>query len=162
MQKIIFLIAIASGVPKPTVAQAANALHQGVRIQVTPVNAKPQVGTLMALRNDSLFYAPGARAQLASFALEDVKSLKVTRGRNHLLGALTKGLTGAGLGIITGGLIAAAAWSEESTDFFCGGSRGACAAFGGIVGGGFGLVAGTVYGGIRGNERWESVELPRR
>jgi len=162
MQKIIFLVAIASGIPRASVAQAANALHQGVRIEVTPVNAKPQVGTLMALRNDSLFYASGARAQLAWFALADVKSLRVNRGRNHFRGALTKGLSGAALGIITGGLIAAAAWSEESTDFFCGGSRGACAAFGGMVGGGFGLVTGTVYGGIRGDERWERVELPRR
>ena len=162
MQKIILLLTVWSAVPRPSVAQAANALQQGVRIEVTTVNAKSQGGTLMSLRNDSLFYAPRAHARLASLALADIKSVRVSRGRNHLLGAVTKGLAGAAIGVAAGGLIAAATWNEESMDFFCGGSRGACAAFGATMGGGFGLATGTIYGAIQGNERWETVDLRRR
>jgi hypothetical protein len=163
MQKIILLLTVLSAFPRPSVAQKADALHQGVRIEVTPVNAKSRAGTLMSLRNDSLFYAPGTgRAQLASLALADIKSIRVSRGRNHLAGAVTKGLAGAGIGIVTGGLIAAATWKEDSMDFFCGGSRGACAAFGAMMGGGFGLATGTIYGAIQGNEHWETVDLRRR
>lgn len=132
-------------------------------MEVTPVNGKPQKGTLMLLRNDSLFYeTAGAQVQLASFAFADVKSIRVSRGRNALVGALTRGLIGTGIGALTGALIAAAAWSEESTDFFCGGSRGACAAFGGVLGAPVGLVVGTLYGAVHGNERWKTVELPKR
>ena len=163
MQKLIFLLAVASTVPQPAVAQAVSALHQGVRLEVTPRNGKPQTGTLMLLRNDSLFYEPGAAgAHVGSFAFADVRLVRVSRGRSALAGALTKGLIGTGIGMLTGALIASAAWSEESTDFFCGGSRGACAAFGGVIGGPVGLVAGTIYGAAHGNERWETVDLPRR
>ena len=162
MQKIIIAMIVLSAVPRPGVAQTASALRQGVRIEVTTVNAKSRSGTLMALTSDSLFFAPGARAQLASLAFADIKSVKVSRGRNHILGAVTKGLVGAGIGSLAGGLIAAATWKEESMDFFCGGSRGACAAFGVMMGGGFGLATGTLYGAIQGNERWETVDLRRR
>jgi hypothetical protein len=161
MRKMIFFLATLSAAPQPGVAQASNALHQGVRIEVTTVNAKSHAGTLISLRNDSLFYAPAMRTQLASLALADIKSVRVSRGRNHILGALTKGLIGAGTGFVAGGLIAGATWKEDSMDFFCGGSRGACAAFGGMMGGGIGLAIGTIYGAIQGNERWETVELRR-
>jgi hypothetical protein len=41
-------------------------------------------------------------------------------------------------------------------------SRGASAALVGILGGAGGLVVGSIYGAAHGNERWESVELPRQ
>lgn len=162
MKKIIFLFTVLLAVPRPSIAQSASALHQGVRIEVTTVNSKSQAGTLMSIRNDSLFYAPGARAQLTSLGLGDIKSIRVSRGRNHILGAITKGLVGAGIGSVAGGLIAAATWKEESMDFFCGGTRSSCGAFGVMMGGGFGLATGTLYGAIQGNERWETVDLRRR
>ncbi len=161
MQKIIIIMAVLLALPQPAVAQASSALTQGVRLEITPVNAKPQVGTLISLTNDSLLIDV-KRAQPVSMALTRIKSVKVSRGRSHFRGAVTKGLLGAGLGILTGGAIAGGTWSEESMDFFCGGSRGACVAFGSMMGGSFGLVAGTIYGAIRGDERWESVSLPTR
>jgi hypothetical protein len=173
MQKIILFLAFVFAVPQPTVAQAANALRQGVRIEVRPVNGKPQTGTLMSLRNDSLLYAPdGAQVRAtsaggaASLAFADVKSVRVSRGRNVLLGVLTKGLIGTGIGAGAGAILFAATYSEPQSSggwgclMIC--SRGATAAVGGVLGGAVGLVVGSIYGAGHGNERWESVELPRQ
>jgi hypothetical protein len=168
MQKIILFLAFVFAVPQPAVAQAANALRQGVRIEVTPVHGKSQTGMLMSLRNDSLFYAPdGAqvRATLARgaapLAFADVKSVRVSRGRNVLLGVLTKGLIGTGIGAGTGAIFGAAILRDpENCDMFCG--AGVRAAVVGVYGAAIGLIVGSIYGAGHGNERWESVELPRQ
>jgi hypothetical protein len=168
MQKIILVLAFGFAVPQPAVAQAANALRQGVRIEVIPVNGKPQTGTLMLLRNDSLFYAPeGAQVRATSaggarsLAFVDVKSVRVSRGRNALGGALSRGLIGTGIGAGIGAILGAAVLRDaENCSMFCG--AGFRATVVGMFGGGIGLVTGTIYGAAHGNDRWETVELPKR
>ena len=167
MQRLTSLFAVLLAVPLAAHAQETNALRNGVRLEITPINGKTQKGRLMAVRNDSLYYAPSGVAQrsisesaAASVAFADVKSVRVSRGRNVLLSAFVHGLIGTAIGAGTGALIAAATWSEKSNDFFCGGSRGACAAFGGVVGSPLGLIAGTIYGLATGYDRWQSVPLP--
>jgi hypothetical protein len=162
MRKIILLVALSCGIPEMIAAQEASLLQRGARIEVTPLKAKRGAGRLISVGNDSLFYLRDPGAHSESVALSDITRIRVSRGRDHVVGALTKGLMGTGIGMLTGGLIAAATWKEGSVDFFCGGSRGACAAFGSTVGGTFGLVGGILYGAISGNERWENVPLPRR
>ena len=96
-----------------------------------------------------------------SLAFADVKSVRVSRGRNALGGALLKGLIGTGIGVLSGAILGAATYSKESCDFaIC--SRGQAAVFVGVFGGGIGLVVGSIYGATHGNKRRESVDLPRR
>lgn len=181
MLKIILALTLVSAASNPVAAQAADSLRQGMRIQVTPVAGKPQTGTLISLRNDSLFYerdqqgrVRGINASSAvSLALPSVKSVQVSRGRSALGGTLTKGLLGTGIGLLSGAIIGAATYSDpppcSSDSFVCpifrclyGCSRGDAAAMLGALGGGLGLIIGSIYGATHGAERWESVELPRQ
>ena len=179
MKKFFFLLMFAAAVPQPGAAQSLNALRQGVRIEVTPVHGKSQRGTLISLKTDSLFYAPdrsasadGLTKNSVVLGLVDVRTVRVSRGRSALAGALSKGLLGTGIGILSGAILGAASYSESkptcaANSYFCIGcivicSRGQAAGLGGVLGGGVGLVAGSIYGATHGNERWESVDLPRR
>jgi hypothetical protein len=162
MHKIILLVAVISGTPQLTRAQDFNALRQGARIDVTPFTSKHQVGTLILVTGDSLFYTPEGREQSKSIALSKLRLIKVSQGRSHSSGALRGFIIGTLVGAAGGATIAAATWKEDSMDFFCGGSRGACAAFGAGMGGVFGLATGTLFGALAGTERWQSVQLPRQ
>jgi len=164
MQKLTLLLALAIGLPQYAVAQAVSALHQGARIEVVSVNGKRHTGRLMSLRNDSLFYAPqgsGILSTPASLAFAKVESVRVSRGRNVFLSAVTKGLAGTVIGGITGAMLGAATHSKDDHGFFTS-TRSQAAAFYGMLGGAGGLVVGTISGAAYGNERWERVELPRR
>jgi hypothetical protein len=180
MLKIIPVLILFSAVAAPVAAQNADALRQGVRIQVMPVEGKAQTGTLISLRNDSLFYSRDQHGRIhdvntsstSSFAYADVKSVQVSRGRSALGGALTKGLLGTGIGLLSGAILGAATYSDPPpadcapNSFFCLGcivicSRGQAAVAVGALGGGLGLIAGSIYGATHGNERWESVALPK-
>lgn len=181
MQTLILVLAFVSAVSQSVAAQAVDALRQGVRIQVIPVAGKAQTGTLTSLRNDSLFYERDQRGRVrdinassaASLALASVKSVQVSRGRSALRGALTKGLLGTGIGLLSGAILGAAAYSDPPpancapNSIICLGclvicSRGEAAVALGALGGSLGLIVGSIYGATHGNERWESVELPRR
>lgn len=168
MQRLIAFLPLLLAVPHPADAQAANALRNGVRIEVTSVRGKSGTGRLMLLRSDSLFYLPsensvGSRSEsVSSIALADVKSVRVSHGTNRLLGLLTKGLIGTAIGAGGGALFGAATWSEsDRVDFFLSTRKSSAAIFG-LLGGATGLVIGSIYGVARGNEQWESVSLPGR
>ena len=168
MQRLILVLAMSIAVAQAGVAQAVNALRQGARIEITPVNGKPQTGRLMVLRNDSLFYAPAgvsvrsiSVSGASSLAFADVKSVRVSRGRNVFVSAIVKGLIGTGIGALGGGILGAATYSEGSTDWFTS-TRGAKAFTFAVLGGAGGLIVGSIYGVGNGYERWEAVDLPRR
>ena len=129
---------------------------------------------MMSLEKDSLFYSfdgsvksdePG-KNHPASLALAEVKSVRVSRGRDHVIGLFTKGLIGTAVGVVTGSLLGAATYDaagERNSSGFClVCTRGQNAALVGFVGGALGLVGGSVYGAITGNERWETVDLRKR
>ena len=169
MQRLIALLPLLLVVPHPADAQDANALRNGVRIEVTPLKGKSATGRLLLVRTDSLFYSPAghsavsmSQSGVSSIALADVKSVRVSRGHNHLLGLLTKGLIGTAIGAGGGALFGAATWSESDTGDFFLSSRNSSAAIFGFLGGAAGLVVGSIYGVTQGNERWESVPVPGR
>lgn len=167
MQRLIALLPLLLAVPHSADAQDANALRNGVRIEVTSVRGKVATGRLMVLRADSLFYLPsensvGSRSEsVGSLALADVRSVRVSRGSNRLRSLLTKGLIGTAIGAAGGALLGAATYSKGSCDFVvC--SRGSAAFLVGIVGGAGGLLFGSIYGLEEGKERWEAAALPAR
>ena len=179
MRKIILILTFALAVSRQGAAQAANALRQGVRIQVVPIHGMSHTGTLISLGNDSLFYAPVGSSSaidnskvVSSWALVDVRSVRVSRGRSALRGAITKGALGMGIGALSGAFLGAAAYSKSEPCRFSGGnltgdclglqSRGMEAAAGGALGTVIGIIIGSVYGATHGNEQWETVQLPKR
>lgn len=132
--------ALLAVLPQHGFAQNANALREGVRIEVTTVHGSPRTGTLIRLRNDSLFYSlsdPRARAMTETgavlLAYADVKSVRVSHGRNVLLSILEKGLIGTALGGAAGAGLGAATW-RPSNDFFTS-TRPQAAAFYGFLAG---------------------------
>jgi hypothetical protein len=168
MQRLILVVALVIALPQPGYSQALDALRQGARVEVTSTSGKSNTGTLIALSSDSVRFTPdrGSAYKLnnpasVSLAVADVKSVRVSRGKNHLAGAFSKGLIGTGVGIVGGALLGVLAFRDsEYCDMFCG--PGFHATVGGILGGAGGLIVGTVAGATSGNERWERVDLPMR
>ncbi len=167
MKRLIPLLALLLAVPHSADAQDVNALRNGVRIEVTSARGQSSTGRLLLLRNDSLFYSrAGSETSMSetgvtSLALADVKSVRVSRGRNRALGLLTKGLMGTAIGAGGGALLRAATYTKSQCTFLeC--SHGQAAFLGGLVGGSLGLVFGSIYGLAEGNERWETVSVPGR
>ena len=168
MQRLIPILAIMIALPRPSYAQEANALRAGVRVEVTSVTGKTRTGRIMSVRNDSVFYAPAgvssraiSESDASSFAFADVKSVRVSRGRNAFTGALSKGLIGTGIGILSGMAFGTLFFRDpDGCTMICG--TGVHAAAGGVIGGAFGLIGGVIYGAANGGERWESVSLPGR
>lgn len=164
MQRLTIGLALLAVFPQPSVAQAVNALPVGARIEVTTVLGTRRTGRFTLLRDDSLFYAPGIRTGSISetgsvrLAYTDVKSVRVSRGRNVFLSILTKGLIGTALGAGIGAGLGAMSWTP-SNDFFTS-TRPQAAAFYGFLAGAGGLIVGTIYGAGHGNERWETIDLP--
>ena len=90
-----------------------------------------------------------------------MQSVHVSGGRNRPLGALVNGLMGLGIGAAAGA-VAGAAFHKESdcSSFICfNTSRSQDTTFAALVFGPLGAVAGSMYGAVRGRERWEPVAL---
>jgi hypothetical protein len=166
MQKLIALLPLLLAVPHSADAQDTNALRAGVRVEVTSVSGKTRTGRIMSVRNDSVFYAPAgvssraiSTSDASSFALADVKSVRVSTGRNAFAGAVSKGLIGTGIGILSGMAFGMLVFRDpQGCSMICG--TGVHAAAGGVIGGAFGLIGGVIYGASSGGERWENVPLP--
>jgi hypothetical protein len=167
MKRLILALVVMLAVSQTVDAQEVNALRKGVRVEITPMSGKSESGRIMSIRNDSLFYAPNgvsvrsiSESGATSLAFADVKSVRVSHGRNVLLSVIVKGLLGTAIGAGSGAILGAATW-HHNTDFFTY-SRGAATAFYGILGGAGGLIVGTIYGAGNGYEHWETVSLPGR
>lgn len=133
----------------PVDAQEAASLRQGIRIRVTPVQGKAEVGTFTRIAGDSLSYV-SARAPYVplNLALSEVKRVEVSAGLNRGRGALIDGLLGTGIGVAAGAILGAARYDTAAPL--------------GAVGGAAGLVIGSVLGAIRGRESWRAVPLSNR
>src|SRR5258708_35470015 len=99
MQRLILILAIMIALAHCSDAQEVSALRAGVRVEVTCMTGKPQTGRIMSVRNDSVFYAPAgvslrsiSESGATSLAFADVKSVRVSHGRNVLLSMIVKGL----------------------------------------------------------------------
>jgi len=144
--------------------QDIGSLQQGARIRVAPVQGKTTTGVFSGVDTDSLRFLTSSPPALKSLSLGDMRSLKVSKGRNRPLGALMGGLTGLAIGAAAGGVFGAVSYEEPTGSewclFVC--SRTDNATFGAFVVGVSGAITGSVYGAIKGRDRWEPVGLPSR
>jgi hypothetical protein len=158
-------------------AQRASELSSGARVRITPEQGRSFVGTVVSSTPDSITLMGERPVAEVRTAYGNVKAVEVSNGRGRLKGALVKGLIGLGGGIVAGAAIGAATYSEpeerectpdpnalgfnclfaNSCFMVC--SRTEAAAFVGVLGGGAGLIIGTIAGAITGHESWTTVRF---
>jgi hypothetical protein len=146
----------------PVRAQLRDSLAVGTRIRVTltprPLRlegataAQQLRGALSAYSADSLTLDLHPGVAPVTLAWPVVRRIERSRGVSRLESALHLGLLGA-----LQGMLEFAAWeSADGDDVF--GSTGKAFLWGGVTGGGLGIVIGTV----RPHERWKRIRLERR
>ncbi len=137
-------------------------LQHGARIRVTPINGNATVGSLSGIDSDSLRFMPtNSPSRQTSLGLAQVKRVQVSRGRDRARGALTGAAKGFGIGFIAGGLLGAIIDNGSPGDFFYMSQVEQAALVGAVVGVA-GVVPGSVYGAVKGSDRWEQVPLRSR
>lgn len=136
-------------------AQQDVSVQPGERVRVTAPNLQRQVGTVVAVRADTLVFRARNAELPVSLPVPDVSRLQVARGRQSLIrGALI----GTGVGALAGYGIAAAMVAGDECDASDCLSVRDVAAF-------FAWAGATVTGGIGGallaanTERWVSLPL---
>jgi hypothetical protein len=163
MRKMISLAALTTILFLPAAgnAQALADLRAGARARVFTIEGGKTVGTVTAISADSISLTDGRTDAVSpAISMTQVSRLQVSNGRNRGRGALMKGLIGLGAGAASGGLLAAATYSEEPSNGWCiiVCSRGEAAAFGAVAGGGVGLIIGALVGAATGWETWSNVK----
>lgn len=163
MRVSTFLIAAASLLASVVVqGQDVASLQHGARIRVTPVRGSATVGALSAIDSDSLkFMTADAPSRQTSLGLAQVKNVQVSRGRDRGRGALAGAAKGFGLGFVAGALLGAILDNGSPGDFLYMTQVEQAALIGAIVGV-VGIVPGSVYGAVKGSDRWESVPFRSR
>ncbi len=142
--------------------QDIGSLQQGARIRVAPAQGKSMTGVFSGVDTDSLRFLTSSPPAVKSLSLGDVRSLKVSKGRDRSSGALKGGFRGLAIGAVAGGVFGAVSYEEpESCFIFCS-TRTLDAFFGAFFVGVSGAAIGSVYGAIKGRDRWEPVGLPSR
>jgi len=147
----------------PTGAQDLASLQRGVRIRVQPNVGDSRTGTYVGVSSDSLHYMnESSKSVSAVIPMDQVKSVQVSAGRGRGQGLLRGALIGGALGLVGGAILGAATYSDSGDGwcfFAC--SRGETALLFGTLLGGGGAIGGSIYGGIKGSERWRAVPLGR-
>ena len=148
-------------------AQVASSLQQGIRVRVVTSGGDAIVGTIAAAIRDSIVLSRSH--EVSTFALHEISTVQVSRGKGRLKGAFIKGAAGLGIGLLSGAIIGAATYTkpdECSPGSFClfdciiVCSRTDAALMAGSMIGGLGLVVGTAVGVATGSEQWQEVPLP--
>jgi hypothetical protein len=159
MRSDLAILAFALLFPALAHTQAPEVL-QGARVRVTAPSGllDRHVTTVMDVRGDSIVLGVAGGSQTVGFA--DVTALDVSTGRRTRV--LRDAGLGLGAGVIVGAIAGALTFEECVPDTFLGclmapESRADAAAFGGLVLGAAGLVAGAVVGIFDRADRWESV-----
>lgn len=123
---------------------------------VTPeLTRTPAIGTLLAMRGDTMLVRVEDSADTTAVALSNLTTLEVSAGRRR---PVAKGM---GIGLLVGGAIGAFAGAASGSDRegFISLSAEEKAAVGAAVFGGVGALAGGMIGATRRVERWERVSL---
>ncbi len=150
-------IAILLALPVVAAAQGAPAVP-GARIRVTVRGdtTGAHVGTLVAVRADSLTFRPAGDTAVRAVATDRVAKLEMSRGmhRHTLDGLVIGAASGAAVGIVLG----LASGNDPQGGFlrFTAGDKAA------ILGAGFGtigLVTGAIIGATKRSERWVPAAL---
>ena len=149
-------------------AQVASALQQGIRVRVVTNEGGAIVGTIAAPIGDSVVLSRSH--EMAAFALSEISTVQVSRGKGRMKGAFIKGAAGLGIGLLSGAIIGAATYTRDDecdSNSFClfdciiVCSRTDAALMAGTLVGGLGLVVGTIAGVATGWEQWQAVPVPR-
>jgi len=149
-------------------AQVASSLQQGIRVRVVTSGGDAIVGTIAAPIRDSITLSRSY--EVSAFALNEISTVQVSRGKGRLRGAVIKGAAGLGIGLLSGAILGAATYSkpdECAPGSFClfdcivVCSRTDAALVAGTLVGGLGLIVGTAVGVATGSEQWQAVPIPR-
>jgi hypothetical protein len=133
-------------------------LPPGARVRVTApaYGSARQVGTVLALRGDTLVLQTAANPDTLLLPWSGVTGLEVSRGRRRQV------REGIGFGFLAGaafGMLIGLADGDDPPDSFIAFSAGEKALFAGAVLGGIGAVVGGVLGAASPTDRWERVPL---
>ena len=149
-------------------AQVALALQQGSRVRVVTTEGTSTVGTIAAPIGDSIVLSRSY--EVSGFALNEISTVQVSRGKGRMKGAFIKGAAGLGIGLLSGAIIGAATYTKDDgcdPNSFClfdciiVCSRTDAALMAGTLVGGLGLVVGTIAGVATGWEQWQAVPVPQ-
>lgn len=122
-----------------------------VRLVATEFGDEPQVGTVTAMRGDSITFRRESDSQIHTFGLNHLSRLDASGGRH------SHPVRGLAIGLAVGGVAGAAAGASSTKDAFFG--PGAGAAVGGAAGAVGGALVGLITGALIRTERWNRVPL---
>lgn len=130
-----------------------------VRLIVADYGDKPQVGTISAVRGDSIVFHREATGDSAILGLGHIGQLELSRGRH------SRPLAGLGIGLLGGAAlgagVGAATNGSSSGPYNVGGGAGVGALSGALAGAAGGALIGLVGGALSHPERWDMVQLDR-
>jgi hypothetical protein len=136
-------------------AQRVSDLHEGVRLQVTPVRGSDVTGELAVVANDSLVLVVERDPMRSKvIPVSQIREARISAGRSHARGAAIGALIGAGIGIASGVSLGVLVHDDVYT-------QGQNAAMAGTILGAGGAIVGAVAGAIYGRETWKPVRIPR-
>jgi hypothetical protein len=129
-------------------------LTPGARLRVSapPANISGSKGTLLHATADSLTIGFYGQPVPVTLPIADISRLHATTGKNRGLGLLR----GAGIGLLVGALLGAAAFGDGSGED-C--AEYECWVWASMYGGGAGFVVGGIVGVAAAPDRWETVPL---
>jgi hypothetical protein len=159
------LCAMVMAAPPAAGAQSTADLREGTRVRIAEAAAGRLVGTVSAVRGDTLVVRSGNDVRAVPFS--SIRVLQVSRGRPP---RLASALEGGAIGLVTGSAAGAAGavlgtlvsgddCDREGEDLLCF-STGTWALVGVIIGAPFGAASGAVAGFLFPRERWRSIGLP--
>jgi hypothetical protein len=135
------------------------------RLMIPEYGEARQVGTVIAVRGDSIVFRRDAAGDTLIVGFTHVAKLDLSRGRHP------RPISGLAIGFVSGaaaGAIVFAASTPKAIPcngqtLFCGRffGAGAYAAFGAVTGGLGGALLGTVIGAVVHTERWRTVSINR-
>jgi hypothetical protein len=131
-------------------AQDTTFVHQGARVKVFPLGAKPVAGEVAKLAYDSMVILPEAGAEAVTFLRQDLRRIEMVQGgkSNWAKG----GLIGFGAGAVAGSLT----WlsiRDDDTDV-------GYLLLAGALGGAGGAVLGALTGALIRSDRWVDAQMP--
>jgi hypothetical protein len=141
-------------------AQSVSDLQRGARIKVTPATGKERTGAFVSFANDSLsFVINDVSATRLVLPLAQVKSVRVSKGRNRSRGSVKGLIIGSLAGVAAGAMVGAASTTRARGDCILDCTKSQSAMFAGIFYGSLGVIGGAIVGGIVGSEDWQRIDL---
>jgi hypothetical protein len=155
MHRILLLFVVSVIAAGAASAQSLPTPPARLRIATPELGKSTAIGTLLAVRGDTMLMRLEDSADTTALAMSDLTKLEVSTGhRRPIARGLGIGLlAGAAIGVVVG------AASGDDREGFISLSAEEKAAVGAVFFGGVGGVAGGIIGATRRVERWQRVSL---